>query len=66
MRKQGLLDGLDDLSAVVFTLYELITNNADFTAIPHWERNMDMVQSISEWTDNHELGASINIPNLFE
>ncbi|KAI9743942.1 MAG: hypothetical protein M1818_002676 [Claussenomyces sp. TS43310] len=46
--KKGLLDGRDDVTNVVFTLYELITNDTHFTSIPHWERNMDTVQSIPE------------------
>ncbi|KAJ5355612.1 hypothetical protein N7517_010221 [Penicillium concentricum] len=43
--KDYLLDDRDDVSSVVFTLYEIITNDTHFTSIPHWERNMDMVQT---------------------
>jgi len=58
--KKGLLDGRDDVTGVVFTLYELITNNTHFTSIPHWERNMDTVQNISEWTCNRELDSDVS------
>ncbi|KAB8264377.1 kinase-like domain-containing protein [Aspergillus pseudonomiae] len=34
--KRRLLEGRDDVTGVVFTLYELITNDAQFTSIPHW------------------------------
>ena len=47
------------MTGVVFTLYELITNDTHFTSIPHWERNMDMVQSMSEWTCNRELDSDV-------
>ncbi|KAJ5783089.1 hypothetical protein N7457_004863 [Penicillium paradoxum] len=33
--KKGLLDERDDVSSVVFTLYEIITNETHFTSIPH-------------------------------
>lgn len=46
--KKRLLEGRDNVTAVVFTLYELITNDTQFTSIPHWNRTMDIVQSISE------------------
>ncbi|KAJ6114647.1 hypothetical protein N7486_000425 [Penicillium sp. IBT 16267x] len=58
--KTRLLEGRDDVTAVVFTLYELITNDTQFTGIPHWERTMDMVQSISEWTCNRELDSDVS------
>ncbi|KAJ5571457.1 hypothetical protein N7535_005117 [Penicillium sp. DV-2018c] len=44
--REGLLDSRDDVSGVVFTLYEIITNDTHPTSIPHWDRNMDMVQNI--------------------
>lgn len=44
--KEYLLDSRDDVSSVVFTLYEIITNDTHFTSIPHWDRNIDMVQNI--------------------
>lgn len=59
--KDRLIDGRDDVSSVVFTLYELITNDTHFTSIPHWDRNIDMVQSISEWLCNHELDSDISV-----
>ena len=54
-----LLDSRDDVSGVVFTLHELITNDSHFTEIPHWERNIDMVQSL-EWTCHRELDADVS------
>ncbi|KAJ5768135.1 hypothetical protein N7533_000718 [Penicillium manginii] len=58
--KNRLLEGRDDVTAVVFTLYELISNDAQFTSIPHWERTLDMVQNISEWTCNRELDSDVS------
>ncbi|KAJ5171143.1 uncharacterized protein N7500_003926 [Penicillium coprophilum] len=57
--EKNLCDGRDDVSSVVFTLYELITNDTTFSGIPHWERNIDMVQSISEWTSHRELDFEV-------
>lgn len=58
--EKNLQDGRDDVSSVVFTLYELITNDMSFSGIPHWERNIDMVQSISEWTSRRELDFEVS------
>ncbi|KAH7396168.1 hypothetical protein BKA66DRAFT_438126 [Pyrenochaeta sp. MPI-SDFR-AT-0127] len=58
--KKGLLDGRDDVTGVVFTLYELITNDTHFTSIPHWERNMEMVQSIPKWPCSRKLDADVS------
>ncbi|KAB8270902.1 hypothetical protein BDV30DRAFT_228548 [Aspergillus minisclerotigenes] len=58
--KKRLLEGRHDVTAVVFTLYELITNDTQFTSIPHWHRTLDMVQSISEWTCNRELDCDVS------
>lgn len=58
--QKGLLDGRDDVTGVVFTLYELITNDTHFTSIPHWDRNIDMVQSIPEWPCNRELDSDVS------
>lgn len=58
--KKHLLDSRDDVTGVVFTLYELITNDTRFTSIPHWDRNINMVQSISEWACNRELGSDVS------
>ncbi|KAJ5205027.1 uncharacterized protein N7498_005906 [Penicillium cinerascens] len=57
--KECLLDGRDDVSSVVFTLYEIITNDMHFTSIPHWDRNIDMVQTI-EWTCHRELDSDVS------
>ena len=59
--KDRLMDGRDDVSSVVFTLYELITNDTHFTSIPPWDRNIDMVQSISEWPCNRELDSDVSV-----
>ena len=59
--KDGLLDGRDDVSSVIFTLYELITNDTHFTTIPPWDRNIDMVQSISDWPCVRELDSDISV-----
>ncbi|KAH6706413.1 kinase-like domain-containing protein [Leptodontidium sp. MPI-SDFR-AT-0119] len=59
-RKRNLLDGRNDVTSVVFTLYELITGDTHFTSIPHWDRNRDMVQNISEWICNRELDSDVS------
>lgn len=58
--KKRLLEGRDDVTAVVFTLYELITNDTQFTSIPHSNRTLDMVQSISEWACSLELDCDVS------
>lgn len=58
--KKGLGKGRDDVTGVVFTLYELITNDTHFTEIPHWDRNMDLVQSMSEWPCNRKLDSDVS------
>ncbi|EIT82114.1 kinase-like domain-containing protein [Aspergillus flavus] len=58
--KKRLLEGRDDVTAVVFTLYELITNDTQFTSIPHLNRTLDMVQSISEWACSLELDCDVS------
>jgi serine/threonine protein kinase len=58
--KWNLLDGRDDVTGVVFTLYELITGDTHFTSIPHWERSMDSVQNMSDWPCNRELDSDIS------
>ncbi|KAH8429391.1 uncharacterized protein LDX57_007055 [Aspergillus melleus] len=57
--KDGLLDGRDDVSSVVFTLYEIITNDRHLTSIPHWDRNIDMVLNI-EWPVRRELDSDMS------
>ena len=59
--KKRLLDGRDDVTGLVFTIYELITNDTHFTSIPHWDRNMDMVQNIPEWPCNRELDSDVSV-----
>ncbi|KAJ5223263.1 hypothetical protein N7468_007805 [Penicillium chermesinum] len=58
--KRRLMEGRDDINGVVFTLYELITNDTHLTSIPHWDRNIDMVQSMPEWTCNRELDSDVS------
>ncbi|KAF7858915.1 hypothetical protein EAF04_008956 [Stromatinia cepivora] len=56
-----LMEGRDDVFGVVYTLYELITNDSLFAKVPYWERHMDMVQNIPEWNPNRELDASVSV-----
>ena len=58
--EKNLLQGRDDISGVVFTLYEIITGDTSFTSIPHWDRNMETVQNMSEWTCNRELDSNVS------
>lgn len=58
--KRRLYDGRDDVTSVAFTLYELITNDDSFSAIPRWDRDIDMVQNISEWTSHRELDSDVS------
>ena len=58
--KERLLDNRDDVTGVVFTIYELITNDTHFARIPHWDRDMSMVQSMPEWTRNRELDSEVS------
>lgn len=58
--KKNLLDGRGDVAGVVFTLYEFITGDRSFTNIPHWERNVETVQNISEWICNRELDSDVS------
>lgn len=53
-----LVDGRDDVTGVVFTLYELITNDTHF---PVWDRKMDTVQNIPEWPCNRELDFDVSV-----
>ncbi|TGJ88711.1 hypothetical protein E0Z10_g12 [Xylaria hypoxylon] len=57
--EKGLREGRDDVSGLMFTLYELITGDTQFTLIPHWDRNIDMVQDISEWICKRELDSDV-------
>ena len=58
--KNGLLDGRDDVTSVILTVYELITNDMHFTSIPHWERSMDTVQSLPEWPRRRKLDSDVS------
>lgn len=57
--KEYLMDNRDDVSGVAFTLYEIITNDTHLTSIPHWDRNIDMVQNV-EWTCRRELDSDVS------
>ncbi|KAJ5826710.1 hypothetical protein N7447_003473 [Penicillium robsamsonii] len=58
--KKRLYEGRDDVTSVVFTLYELITNDTSFSGIPHSNRHIDIVQNISEWVVNRELDSDVS------
>lgn len=58
--EKNLLQGRDDIAGVVFTLYEIITGDTSFTSIPHWDRNMETVHNMSEWTCNRELDSDVS------
>lgn len=58
--KKRLYEGRDDVTSVVFTLYELVTNDTSFSDIPHSDRHIDMVQSISEWIVSRELDSEVS------
>ncbi|KAJ5084796.1 hypothetical protein NUU61_009375 [Penicillium alfredii] len=58
--KNRLMNNRDDVTGVVFTLYEIITNDTHFTSIPHWDRTINMVQDISEWACNRELDSDVS------
>lgn len=58
--KDRLLQGRDDVTAVVFTLYELITNDTQFTRISYWKQTLEMVQNIWEWPCNRELDSDVS------
>jgi hypothetical protein len=58
--QEGLQEGRDDVSGVILTLYEIITGDEQFTLIPHWDRNINVVQDISEWSCQRELDADVS------
>lgn len=61
--KDRVLEGRDNATGVIFTLYELITNDSQFTIIPCWERTLDIVQisgngrAIRSWTPKSQSFA---------
>ncbi|KAJ5712397.1 hypothetical protein N7493_008865 [Penicillium malachiteum] len=57
--QRGLLKGQDDVTGIVFTLHEIITNDPQIKKIPHWKRKIHMVQNI-EWTCNRELDCDVS------
>lgn len=58
--ERGLREGRDDVAGVAYTLYELITGDTQFAHIPHWDRYIDMVQDIPEWTCKRELDSDVS------
>ncbi|KAI1262373.1 hypothetical protein F5Y18DRAFT_430270 [Xylariaceae sp. FL1019] len=58
--EKDLLKGRDDVIGVALTLYELITGDDQFTHMPHWERNAEMIQNVSEWPCKRELDADVS------
>ncbi|KAJ8120027.1 hypothetical protein ONZ43_g3155 [Nemania bipapillata] len=63
--EKGLLEGRDDITGVVFTLYELITGDEQFTLIPRWDRKIGLVQDIPEWPCKRELDADVAVFRKF-
>ncbi|KAI8952197.1 kinase-like domain-containing protein [Xylaria longipes] len=63
--EKGLQEGRDDVTGMAFTLYEVITGDTQFALIPHWDRNIDMVQNISEWTCKRELDSDVSTFRTF-
>ncbi|KAI1187256.1 hypothetical protein F5B17DRAFT_430693 [Nemania serpens] len=45
-----------NVAGVAFTCTELITGDLEFAHIPHWDRHIDMIQDMPEWTCKCELG----------
>ncbi|KAF2761200.1 hypothetical protein EJ05DRAFT_256170 [Pseudovirgaria hyperparasitica] len=62
---EDLSSGRDDVTGVIFTLYELITNDTHFTSIAHWERNVDVVQHMTDWPCKRELDADVTTLRKF-
>ncbi|KAJ5691301.1 hypothetical protein N7488_012036 [Penicillium malachiteum] len=58
--KKNLSDGRDDVTAVAFTLYQLITGHKSFSYISHWNRTIDMAQNISQWPSHRPLDAEVS------
>lgn len=58
--RENLLQRRDEIAGVVFTLYEIITGDTSFTSIPYWDRNMETIQNMSEWTCNRELDSDVS------
>ena len=56
--KHRLIEHRDDVTGVVFTLYELITNDVSFET--QWDRTIEMVQNMPEWPCNRELDSDIS------
>ncbi|KAF2423730.1 hypothetical protein EJ08DRAFT_652608 [Tothia fuscella] len=59
--KLGLMDGRDDVTGVIYTLYEVITGNDEHTHIPHWERDVKEVFDLPEWPVRRELDRDVSI-----
>ncbi|KAL3421445.1 hypothetical protein PVAG01_07890 [Phlyctema vagabunda] len=58
--EKNLKGSLIDVSGVALTLYGLITNDIHFTNLSYWDRDMEMIESISEWPRVRELDAEVS------
>ena len=58
--RRGLQDNRSDVTGVIYAVYELITNDTHFTSIPHWQRDIEMVQSIPDWPKKRELDSDVS------
>lgn len=62
---RNLQHGRDDVTGVAFTLYELITHDTHLASTPHWERDVEMVQSLAEWPRRRELDREVCVFRAF-
>ncbi|KAH8725357.1 hypothetical protein GQ44DRAFT_653220 [Phaeosphaeriaceae sp. PMI808] len=62
---RNLMGGRDDVMGVAFMLYELITEDIQFSKIPYWDRNIDMVQSIAKWPCKRKLDSPVSTFRTF-
>ncbi|APA08479.1 hypothetical protein SS1G_02174 [Sclerotinia sclerotiorum 1980 UF-70] len=60
-----LWEGRDDISCVVFTIYELITNDSHYARMFRTDRDREMVQNLPEWTPNRELDVDVSVFRKF-
>jgi hypothetical protein len=42
----------DDLKGVIFTLYEIISRDTQFTKVPHWEQDTGKVMAMEDWVQH--------------
>ncbi|RDL37036.1 uncharacterized protein BP5553_04469 [Venustampulla echinocandica] len=58
--KVGLRGRRDDVTGVIYTLYEIITGNNEYTGIHYWERDDKEVQNLLEWPVRRELDRDVS------